>query len=311
MTKWIIEYKENKKFTLPAKIMNKKNIKAISSETAWKILQILSETPTYPKDIAKKLKIHEQKIYYHIRNLENAGIIRVAKHENMHSVIAKIYELDKPALVITLKEMEESQKIPMTDSDFLYPHIKNGKLESLIVIGSHESHGPEKVKAKDAPFAINLGLFIGSFLGYIPPLSVKVDTEIKKQDMKKNLIIIGGPAVNKTCEQINNTLPIKFKTNKKEKRFYSSIYSTLSKKNYDSEEIGIIVKTKNPFNKDKSIIVLAGRRSQGTKAAIFAFIHRFDEISKSNNYKQNIFAKVVEGIDADSDGLIDSVEIKE
>ncbi len=309
MAKWILELREGKKFTLPAKFLNKKHIKSISSETVWKILHILSETPTYPKDIAKKLRIHEQKIYYHIKNLEKAGIIKVTRHENMHGVIAKIYEVEKPAFAILLEEMEEVSKLPTEENEFLYPHIKDGRLETLIVIGSHESHGPKKTKAKDAPFAINLGLFLGTFLAYAPSLSVKTDTEIKNSDLRKNLIIIGGPAVNKICEQINNVLPIKFIMSKE--HFYSGVYSTVSKKKYENEETGIVVKIKNPFNKDKSIIVLAGRRSHGTKSAIFALMRNINELSKGNKYKPNVFAKVVEGIDADSDGVIDSVEIKE
>ena len=68
---------------------------------------------------------------------------------------------------------------------------------------------------------------------------------------------------------------------------------------------------KNPFDKTKDIIVIAGRRISGTRAAILSFLQKFDEICKGNSHDSKIFAKVVEGIDKDSDGVIDSVEFLE
>ncbi|MBU3958022.1 MAG: hypothetical protein KKB25_03020, partial [Nanoarchaeota archaeon] len=110
---------------------------------------------------------------------------------------------------------------------------------------------------------------------------------------------------------INSKLPINFKTSRKQGSFYSTIFSSLSKKSYDGEEIGMIVKAKNPFDESKSVMLLAGRRSQGTKAAIIAFMKNFEEVCAGNRHNPKVFAKVVEGIDSDSDGVVDSVEIKE
>lgn len=311
MTKWIVESKDGKNMGLPTKILRAEHIKSISSPMSWKILQAITEKPMYPKEIAKKLRIHEQKVYYHVRNLAKAGIIRVSKQENMHGVIAKFYDIDQPAFAVALREMQEMQKLPSPQNEFLHPHIKDGKLETLIVVGSLESHGPEKVKARDAPFAINLGLFLGSFLGYMPSLSVRIDTELQREEMKNNMIVVGGPAVNKIAGLINSKLPINFKTSQKQGNFYSTIFSSLSKKTYDGEEIGLIVKAKNPFDESKSVMLLAGRRSQGTKAAIIALMKNFEEVCAGNRHNPKVFAKVVEGIDSDSDGVVDSVEIKE
>ena len=49
----------------------------------------------------------------------------------------------------------------------------------------------------------------------------------------------------------------------------------------------------------------------GTRAAILAFLQKFDEICKGNSHDSKIFAKVVEGIDKNNDGVIDSVEFLE
>ena len=72
-----------------------------------------------------------------------------------------------------------------------------------------------------------------------------------------------------------------------------------------------IVKAKNPFNPEKSILLLAGRRYSGTRAAIIAFLKNFKEIAKGNIHDKNVYAKVVEGTDLDSDGIVDNVEFRE
>ncbi|MCD6230121.1 MAG: S-layer protein [Candidatus Diapherotrites archaeon] len=310
MSKWVVEHKEGNTFSLPAKHIDPQNARKALSPLAWKIVSLIAKKPMYPAEIAKHMKIHEQKVYYHIRNLEKSRIISVVKRENINGVIAKFYDVDSPAFILTLKEMEKTYKIPSTTNDFFHPFIKDGKLESFIVIGSQDSHGPEKARAKDAPSAINLGLFLGCFLGYVPPLSVKFDTDLKESDLKNNLILIGGPAVNKVVEKVNDSLPVRF-TKDKNSNFYSKIHSTLSGKEYLSEDTGIIVKSKNPFDKSKSLLVLAGRRNRGTETVILALMKYFGKISIGNSFKKSVFAKVVEGIDADSDGTIDSVEILE
>src|SRR2546425_2840213 len=48
-------------------------VAALSSPLAWRILQELAKTPDYPSALAGRLKVHEQKVYYHGRRLETAG----------------------------------------------------------------------------------------------------------------------------------------------------------------------------------------------------------------------------------------------
>lgn len=314
MSRWIVEQRDGRTFSLPAKFIEPRHARSALSPLAWKIMLAISEKPSYPKDIGKRLKVHEQKVYYHVRNLEKAGMIKVAKTENMHGVTAKIYDITEPAFALALRDMEESQKLSQIKEEhqkFLQPFIEEGNLNAAIIVGSLDPHGPAKARAKDAPYAINLGFFLGSFLNYAPPVSVKLDTETTGEDLKNNLIIIGGPGVNSLTARINDKLPIKFREDDKRKNFYTDIYSTISKKTYGEDENGMIVKMKNPFAADKHILVIAGKRSQGTKAAILALINRFDEICGGNACNPKVMAKVVEGIDSDSDGVVDSVEIKE
>lgn len=311
---WIVEQKNGKTFSAPTGVLSPSQLKVALSPLAWKILQLLAQRPYYPKELAKALKVHEQKVYYHIRNLEKAGIIVLVRQEARQGAVAKFYTITEPAFSLLLKPLESSQKIFSLKSEykrFLEPFISDGKLNALIIVGSPEPHGPTKVRAKDGPAATSLGLFLGTFLNYIPEISIKLDTEVKEGDLKNNLILIGGPGVNSITARVNPKMPVKLKQIKYKSNFYSSIYSNISGKSYPEEECGIIVKAKNPFDQTKQILVVGGRRAAGTRAAILAFIHKFDQLCEGNSYDKKILARVVEGIDADADGIIDSVEFLE
>jgi len=311
---FIIEQKNGKTLSLATRLLEPKQLKVALSPLAWRILKILSEKPSYPKEVGTKLKMNEQKIYYHIRNLEKAGLIEKLKEEKRQGALAKFYTLTDYAFTILLKPLEESQKIfhlKKEYKNFLEPFISDGRLNALIIMGSPEPHGLAKARAKDGLFATDLGLFLGTFLNYRPEIFTKLDTEIKDEDLKSNLILIGGPGVNFITAKVNSKLPIRFEKIKDQENFYSGFHSNVSGKNYYEEGYGIIVKAKNPFDKNKDILVIAGRRMAGTRAAILAFLQKFDEICKGNSYDSKVFARIVEGIDKDNDGVIDSVEFLE
>jgi len=311
---WIVEQKNGKTFSLATKTLEPKQLKVALSPLAWKILKILTEKPSYPKDIGNKLKMNEQKIYYHIRNLEKAGLIEKLKEERKQGALAKFYTLTDYAFTVLLKPLEESQKVFQLKREyknFLEPFVCDGRLNALIILGSPEPHGIAKARAKDGLFATDLGLFLGTFLNYRPDAFTKLDTEVKDEDLKNNLILIGGPGVNFITAKINSKLAIKFERVKDQGNYYSGFHSNISGKNYYEEGYGIIVKAKNPFDKNKDVLVIAGRRIAGTRAAILAFLQKFDEICKGNSYDSKIFARIVEGIDKDNDGVIDSVEFLE
>jgi len=311
---WIVEQKNGKTFSLATKTLEPKQLKVALSPLAWKILKILTEKPSYPKEIGTKLKVNEQKIYYHIRNLEEVGLIEKVKEEKKQGALAKFYALTDYAFTLLLKPLEESQKVFQLKKEyknFLEPFISDGRLNASIILGSPEPHGVAKARAKDGLFATDLGFFLGTFLNYRPEVFTKLDTEVKEEDLKNNLILIGGPGVNFITARINPKLPIKFEKIKDQGNYYSGFHSNVSGKNYYEEGYGIIVKTKNPFDKTKDVLVTAGRRMAGTRAAILAFLQKFDEICQGNSYDSKVFARIVEGIDKDNDGVIDSVEFLE
>jgi DNA-binding transcriptional ArsR family regulator len=301
----LVKKQRNETLSIPCKELTATSIKAATSPLAQRILKSLAENPAYPRQLARQLKVHEQKVYYHIRKLEQADIIQPAHQATRQGVVAQYFTLTEPSFAVRFKQFQQTaqKETFANESSFLEPFIQNGELKALIIVGSPDPHGPEKARSRDGFYGMDLALFLGTFLNYIPGLNVRLDTEVRQDDLKNNLIIIGGPIVNTVTDKINSKLPIRF-TGK-------SIYSTISDNEYFSDETGIIVKSKNHFDKTKKILLVAGNRHAGTRACMIAFMKRFKDISAGNKHNQKIEAKVIEGIDLDSDGIVDDVEVKE
>ncbi len=303
----IVEEKENQTFSLPTQELSIEALSVLQSPLAQKILKTLSKTSMYPKQLAKELKVHEQNVYYHIKRLEKTNCIKVIKEEMINGTKAQIYSVASPSFVLKFSDFEESPKSIQKKSSYLSPFItENGELDALIVVGSPDPHGPQKARSRDGYFGMDFALFLGSFLSYIPKSRVRLDTEITKEELKQNnLIVIGGPIVNRVTNEINNELPIYFDEEKR------CLTSKISKKEYYSEETGCVNKINSPFNKEKSILTLLGLRNQGTKAVMLAFLKEFSQLKRGNIYNQKIQSRVIEGIDFDSDGEVDSIEFLE
>ena len=69
---------------------------------SWKILNLLAKKPMYPAEIARSLKIYEQKVYYHIRQLHKIGLLSVEKEEPIKGAMAKYYKVTYPAFGVEL-----------------------------------------------------------------------------------------------------------------------------------------------------------------------------------------------------------------
>ena len=305
---YIIKKDKGFLMSIPAKELEAEKIKHLNSELALKILELLTDKELYPKQIAEQLKLNEQKVYYHIRNLEKAGFLVQTKKERIKGSEARYYKLAKKGFFIKFGDFEKTPKLlgNASETRFLRPFIDNGKLNALIVVGSPDPHGIEKARSRDGYYGIDLGLFIGTFLSYVPKPNVKLDTEIREEELKNNIILIGGPIVNKVAEKFNRHLPVRF-----ERHDAMLIKSTITGNTYPEDEMGVIVKQPNPFNRKASVLVIAGKRYTGTRAAIIAILKHFDEVANGNKYKRELMARVVEGFDLDSDGIVDEVEFRE
>jgi DNA-binding transcriptional ArsR family regulator len=288
-------------------VSNPKLFACLSNDLVLKIISLLSKKPSCAMDIARKLKEHEQKIYYHLRNLEEVGLIKLEKTEERVGAIAKIYSVKYPVVSFKLFEGGEiiNSKTKVREIKFFNSFIKDGRLNATIIVGSPDPHGKYGAQASDGCCAIDLALFLGSLIKDVSA-NYKLDTEIKEDDLKENLILVGGPKANMIVERINKSLPIYFDFHRE-----WNIVSPFSKQVYFEDEIGIIERIKNPFNEDKEIIVLSGKRFKGTRAAIIGLMNYLEEVEKGNNFDQNVIAKVVLGVDRDSDGRVDDVKFLE
>ena len=131
------------------------------------------------------------------------------------------------------------------------------------------------------------------------------DTQVRKDDLRNNLILIGGPKANMVIEKINKKLPIYF-----DETHEFNIISTFSRKTYAADEVGVVMKIRNPFQKKKYVLILSGKRFKGTRAAVVALIKHTKEMEKGRKVDGG-FARIVLGIDVDSDGRIDDVKFLE
>jgi DNA-binding transcriptional ArsR family regulator len=302
----IIKHENDKAYSMDTKEISLKDLPNLKSKVIGKILCLLSKKELYPREIARELKIHEQNVYYYIKKLEKAKLIKVMRTENINGTYANYYGLVNKSFFVRFGEFESASTITEKKSSYLEPYINDGRLDSLIVVGSPDPHGPQKARSRDGYFGMDLALFLGSFLNFIPDSKVRLDTEITQKELEENhLIIIGGPIVNKITGLVNSKMPVCFDVNTK------AIHSKITGKDYFNDEIGLINKFVSPFNKTKKILLVAGIRNSGTKAGILAFLKHFAIVKKGNLFNSNIYSRVVEGLDMDSDGVVDNVEFLE
>lgn len=290
-----------------------KKLKPLVSSTGWKILRFINNEPSYPLKIAKSLGIHEQKVYYHVKKMLDAGIIKIVREEEIKGANAKFYAPCSSGFGVSLNEKESmnNSKILEFFNEFNLKGF-NGK----IVVGSPEPHGPLKTWAKDSHYSAILSFFLGNHIGFSGIDSISIDTDIKLANdySSDNFILIGGPGVNILTYDLNEHFPAKFQAEfvgqAPSANFGKGFKSLKTGKEYSASSVGVIQKIKNPFNPKKALIVFAGVGKSGTYSAIHAFISSTLEILKDYS-KDSDFCRIVQGNDLNGDGKIDSFEVLE
>lgn len=293
-------------------------LKPILNELTWKILLSLSEKEMYPMEIAKKLNIHEQKIYYHIRKLLKTNAIRKVREEERKGAIAKYYTAHFPAFGVELPFGSQKRKmilrrfIDRKVFQFMSPILKDGFFDGKIVVGSPDPHGPFKTSARDGHYASYLTFFLGQFAELPDEFAIKLDVDVKaEKEEKNNLILVGGPGTNLIAQEINNYLPIRFNMTPSEHGFlFSGLVSQETKNVYTADTVGLVAKIINPWDNEKRVLVFAGNKAVGTKACVLAFA-RFWKQALRNYQGEDNFATVIQGFDLDGDGKVDSIEVLE
>ena len=293
-------------------------LKAVLNKISWQILQLLGEKEMYPMEIAKRLGMHEQKVYYHIRRLAKAGVLKVVREERKKGAIAKYYKTSFPSFGVELHYGYRKVRTISTSStdenmkQFLSPLVKDGVFDGKIVVGSPDPHGPFKARARDGHYASYLSLFLGQLVELPEDFAVKLDVDVKaEKEEGNNLILIGGPGTNLITQEINDFLPIKFNMVPSKHGFLlGGLVSEKTGIVHASDSIGLIAKIVNPWNKEKRIIVLAGNKAVGTKACVMALAKFWKKALRNYNGEKN-FATIIQGFDLDGDGKVDSIEVLE
>lgn len=298
---------------------NAEELKMILGTLSWKILSLLNEKSMYPLEIARHLNLHEQKVYYHIRKLEQAGAIIIEKEEKKKGPKAKYYRTVSPAFGIEFpngyKIMQRPSLLGASEQirNFFKEFInKNGAFEGKIVVGSPVPHGPFRTSARDGHYAAHLTFFLGQFARMPEEFAIKLDVDVKaEKEEKNNLILVGGPGTNLLAQELNEYLPIHFRMESSEQGFLlGGLVSQKTKHTYISDLAGLVAKIPNPWDSNKRIIVLAGNKAVGTKACVLALTN-FWQKTLQKYHNADTFAAVIQGFDMDGDGKVDSIEVSE
>jgi len=293
-------------------------LKSVLNKLSWRILTLLGENEMYPIEIAKKLGVHEQKVYYHIRKLSEAGVIKVVREEEKQGATAKYYRVSFPAFGVELPFGYRKIAVPSIPSldeklnRFFDPFLKDDLFDGKIVVGSPDEHGPFKARARDGHYAAYLGLFLGQFVRLPEDFVIKLDVDVNvEKGEKNNLILVGGPGTNLLTQEVNEFLPIRFSMTSTERGFlFGGLVSQKTERVYTRDSVGILAKIVNPWDKNKRIIVIAGNKSVGTKACVLALTKFWKEALKNFN-DEDSFATVIQGFDLDGDGKVDAIEVRE
>jgi len=284
---------------------------ALASPLAWRILQELAKEPDYPNALASRLKIHEQKVYYHVRRLEAAGFLEVVREEPKRGASARILGPTAEAFAIVLKGRGSPVTSPMLPhagvvGRFLEDFTRDGRFAGSIVVGSPYTHGPFNTTSRDSPYAVELGFFLGRLFAPPKGLVVRLDTEVKALGPgKEDMILVGGPVANIITMDLNPHLAVNF-----DWRQVWRMESSRSGRPYSDEQVGLIAKVQNPWSKSHVIVLLSGLHAVGTMAAILGLTRFADEVLDGYTPGED-FYRVVAGQDRDGDGRLDAVSVLE
>jgi DNA-binding transcriptional ArsR family regulator len=299
---------------MPARILSDPKVaQLLLQPTRWKILTELSNGEKCAKDLAESFNTSEQVICYHLRELEKAGLTTLERTERKRGAMAKYYRAEGKAIAIvprgtsikTAREIAE-ETLSEPSSKMLDPFISHGHFNGHIVLGSPDAHGIFSSRARCGDRATDLALFIGSLIPVTRESVVRLDTELSQQESERNLIVVGGPRVNTVTMTANEWLSITYELSGR-----NIMISRLSGRSYTGEEEGGVQLIVNPNNQNSKMLVIAGNSYLGTRAAVLAFIKYTDEIAKGNTVNRKVIARVVTGIDVNSDGLVDDVQFLE
>ncbi len=289
------------------KVLGSDDAGAVTEKTL-EVLRSIEKEGAYPKKIAEKLDIHEQKVYYHIEKLKEAGLVEVVKEERRGGALCKIYRPSADSIGFMVndewnKSRGSDLKVPEEALNFFNEFVSDESFSGSIVVGSPREHGPFMTASRDGHYAVQLGLFLGGFCDLEERFVVKLDTEVKAEEaLDRNLIVIGGPITNTVSRDLNEDLDVRFDWEKTWK-----IVSDKTGNSYSDENLGLIAKIERNGHKR---ILLSGLDFEGTKTCILAATQQPEKVFDGYTRGEE-FYRVIKGLDRDGDGKTDDIEILE
>jgi len=283
-----------------------KHVNILSNDLALQIVSKLAQSKACAMDLSRELKQHEQKIYYYLRKLEEAGVIKKVGTERRFGMIAKMYTSVSP--IAATKLYDDGDIITSSNNGknphlhkLLSPFVENGKLNAKIIVGDTYPHGKYNKPDLFSLFLIDFFLTLGGRINNLSTQSYEIDVFIKKGELEENnIILIGNNMSNTIIESINDKIPVYF-TN------HETIKSKITNKEYNDPRVGIIIKCDSPFNTNKKMLLVGGTTCRSMRAANMALISKLKEISDPHSN----FNIIVEGLDTNGDGIIDDAKILE
>jgi DNA-binding transcriptional ArsR family regulator len=298
---------------VPVKVFeDPKPAQALLQPMRWKILQELATVDQCARELSKKLNASQQVVCYHLKELEKIGFIRLQRRERRRGAVAKYYRAEHTAIAVIAsilgEQVASTEEGDLSDAGarLLAPFLTNGLFDGHVVVGSPDQHGIFKERDLGSYHASYLTFFLGSLLPLARANVLKLDTELTQQEILGNLILVGNPRVNTIAIMMNEFLPITYELGGPD-----MIMSTISERTYAEPQDGAIQMIQNPMNPGSRVIILAGNETVGTHAAITAFVKYTEEVAAGNAFNREIIARVVCGVDANQDGIVDDVEFLE
>lgn len=308
MSDKLVREEEGSHYVKDIKLLDEEKLKNLNSQTV-RVLKEFARERGYPKMAAEELDMHEQKVYYHVKKLEEAGLIEVYKREKAGGALCKFYRPTSEAFGFGLTDDWKKVRMDKLDVsgtilDFFSEFVEDGVFQGSIVVGSPKEHGPFMTSARDGHYAVQLGIFLGNFCDLENRFVVKLDTEVKAEGAhERNLMMIGGPITNMVTRDLNEDLDVGFDWEEKTWR----IVSDVTGKDYKEENLGLIAKV---HEGDFARVLLSGLDFEGTKSCILGITQNYEEILEDYEPGQE-FYRVIRGLDRDGDGKTDDIEILE
>lgn len=300
--------KEGKEFEADIELLDESPLlRSATDEVAISILKEASRGPVYSRELASKLSLREQTVYYHVRKLLSLGLLRVSGTLQVRGALAKKVEATASGLAFLFDKTSIRPKSALQGPEelraFFSEFFRDGLFDGYIVVGSPEPHGKFRASARDGHYATHLALALGSFAPSSKNFAVKLDTDAKlEMSYTDNLVLIGGPATNQLTAEINPSLLVRFD----ETNYWAGIMDDKGRR-FSNDTDALIAKVRNPFNPERHVVVIAGIRHVGTKAGIIALTKQPADIL--SGYSKEPFACVIRGYDQDGDGKVDSADL--